>query len=209
MQETIPFLSADKLTTLEGRWLAPKLAGAPVAVLVHHYPPMSNMDHRAIFATFKALRDVGWGVLRYNSRGVGGSAGEFSGGPGEDMDLAGAVAEARARAPLSPLVLIGWSFGAERVLRYMARDASTAATVAVTPNPQAIAANATLPHGPFAAIVAERDQYFDPIETRTAWEQAAEPKTWHLLKWADHFYVTREDEVAQWTVEWLQQALQL
>ena len=71
----------------------------------------------------------------------------------------------------------------------------------------AIYDNAQGSHGPFAAIVAERDQYFDLTETRTAWEQASEPKTWHLLKWADHFYVTREDEVANWTADWLETAL--
>lgn len=206
-QTDITFISADNVTKLEGRWLSPRLAGDPVAVLAHHYPPMSNMDHRAIFATMKALRDAGWGVLRYNSRGVGASAGAFSGGPGEDLDLKGAIAEARRRAPLAALALIGWSFGAERVLKAMAEDAGIAATVAVTPNPVGLVAYAQGAHGPLAAIVAERDQYFDLIETRTAWEAASEPKTWHLLKWADHFYVTREDEVAAWSVEWLNTAL--
>ena len=204
----LTFLSADGRTRLQGRWHAPAQAGGAVAVLAHHYPPMSNMDHRAIFATAKALRAAGWGVLRYNSRGVGESEGEFSGGPGEDLDLQCAIREAREQAPLSPIALIGWSFGAERVLRAMAHDPGIAATVAVTPNPIGIAEHAQGTHAPFAVIVAERDQYFDLIETRTAFEQASEPKTWHLLKWADHFYVTREDEVAAWTVEWLNQSIQ-
>lgn len=205
--QSIKISSAESGLLLEARWQPPARAGGPVAVLAHHYPPMSNMDHRAIFATAKQLRTAGWGTLRYNSRGVGNSAGEFSGGPGEDLDLQGAVQAAREAAPMSPVALIGWSFGAERVLRLMAHAAGIVATVAVTPNPLGIAENALGVHGPFAAIVAERDQYFDLIETRTAFEQASEPKTWHLLKWADHFYVTREDEVASWTVEWLNAAL--
>ena len=205
---TIQFLSSDKTTLLQGRWQAPQTAAKPVAVLAHHYPPMSNMDHRAIFATAKALRAAGWGVLRYNSRGVGESAGEFSGGAGEDHDLDGAIHEARQRAPFAPIALVGWSFGAERVLRAMARNNGIAATVAITPDPQALFAVKGIAHGPLAVIVAERDQYFDLIETRTAWEQVSEPKTWHILKWADHFYVTREEEVADWTVAWLTTAIQ-
>ena len=203
-QESIFFLSADGGTRLEGRWVAPAQPGAAVAVLIHHYPPMSNMDQRAIFATYKELRGRGWGVLRYNSRGVGHSEGEFSGGPGEDLDARGAIAEARRRAPQAPLAVIGWSFGAERALRQMAADPAIAATVAVTPNPVGISENAGGAHGPLLAIVAERDQYFDLIETRTAYEQASEPKSWLLLKWADHFYATREDEVAGATADWLE-----
>lgn len=207
MQTTIHFLSADGSTLLEGKWLAPSQSSQLVAVLAHHFPPMSNMDQRAIFATFKVLRDRGWGVLRYNSRGVGQSQGEFSGGPGEDLDLQAALAEARQRAPQAQICLIGWSFGAQLVLRVMANDPTIRATVAVTPNPVGLQESAQGQHGPLLAIVAERDQFFDLIETRTAFERATEPKSWHLLKWADHYYLTREDEVAQFTVDWLEQAV--
>ncbi len=206
-QHSITFTSADSATLLEGRWVDPAAPGGPVAVLAHHFPPMSNMDQRAIFATYKVLRERGWGILRYNSRGVGHSAGTFSGGAGEDADLQGAVAEARRRAPSSPLALIGWSFGAERVLRQMRHDAAVAATVAVTPKPAGISENATGTHGPLLVLVAERDQFFDLVETRTAFEAASQPKTWQLLKWADHFYLTREDEIARDTVDWLDQQL--
>lgn len=206
-QQSITFFSADRTTSLEGRWVAPAQVGGRVAVLAHHYPPMSNMDQRAIFATYKVLRERGWGILRYNSRGVGHSAGAFSGGMGEDLDLQGAVAEARRLAPTSSLALIGWSFGAERVLRHMRLDATIRATVAVTPKPGALSENASGQHGPLLVIVAERDQFFDLIETRTAFEQTTEPKTWLLLKWADHYYVTREDEVARSSVDWLDEQL--
>ncbi|HEY1012774.1 MAG TPA: hypothetical protein VGE07_08735, partial [Herpetosiphonaceae bacterium] len=74
-QHSVQFLSADQATLLEGRWVDPAEPGGALAVLAHHYPPMSNMDHRAIFATYKVLRERGWGILRYNSRGVGGSQG--------------------------------------------------------------------------------------------------------------------------------------
>ena len=204
-QETITIISADQTTQLEAKWLPPARESGHVAVLAHHYPPQSNMDQRASFATYKVLRDRGWGVLRYNSRGVGKSAGEFSGGAGEILDLAGAIAEVKRRAPHSPLSLIGWSFGAELVLKRMANDPDIVAVVAVTPNPRGILENAQGVHAPFLAIVAERDQYFDPFETRSAFEQASEPKAWHFLKWADHFYVNRDDEVAIATVDWLEQ----
>lgn len=200
------FISADGVTDLEGHWVAPA-PGKAVAVLAHHLPTMSNMHQRAIFATYKVLRARGWGVLRYNSRGVGHSSGEFSGGPGEDLDLQGAIAEARRRAPTAHVALIGWSFGAARVLHQMHTDSTIAATVAVTPDPQAIAQYANGEHGPLLLIVAERDQHFDLDATRTAFERATEPKEWHLLRWSDHFYLTREDEVAELTVDWLDRAL--
>ena len=207
IQEPITFFSADERTLLEGRWLAPAKTGAAVAVLAHHLPTMSNMDQRAIFATFKALRERGWGVLRYNSRGVGGSAGEFSGGAGEDLDMAGAVAEARRRSAASGIALIGWSFGAERVLRLMKADAAIIATVAITPNPVALAENARGQHGPLLVIVAERDELFDLKASRTAFDHASQPKTWLLLAEAEHLYLTREPEVARATVDWLEHSV--
>ena len=204
IQEPITFFSADTITVLEGRWLAPEKDGAAVAVLAHHLPTMSNMDQRAIFSTFKELRGRGWGVLRYNSRGVGGSAGEYSGGAGEDLDLAGAVAEARRRSPNSRIALIGWSFGAERVLRLMKADPAMIAAVAITPNPAALNDNAREQHGPLLVIVAERDELFELEATRIAFDHASEPKTWLLLAEATHLYLTREAEVARATADWLE-----
>ncbi len=82
-----------------------------VAVLCHPHPQHGGtMDNKVVQTLSRALRQLGYTAVRFNFRGVGGSAGEWAQGVGEIDDALAVVAA--VRAPGQPLVLGGFSFGA-------------------------------------------------------------------------------------------------
>ena len=86
--------------------------GAPhgVVVLCHPHPQHGGtMDNKVVQTLARAFVQLGWRSVRFNFRGVGGSAGHWDAGCGE-LDDAAAVAAA-FRDPALPLALGGFSFG--------------------------------------------------------------------------------------------------
>lgn len=84
-----------------------------------------------------AVRDElvgrGYGVVRFNFRGVGDSEGVSLTGVAEVADVDGAVALAALRFPGVPVMLCGWSFGAAVALRYAAIHGDVAACALIAP----------------------------------------------------------------------------
>ncbi len=88
-------------------------AGTPrgVAVVCHPHPQHGGtMDNKVVQTLARAFNQVGHTAVRFNFRGVGGSAGAWAHGPGEVDDALAVIAA--LRAPDLPLVLAGFSFGA-------------------------------------------------------------------------------------------------
>jgi alpha/beta superfamily hydrolase len=82
-----------------------------LAVLAHPHPLFGGtMDNKVVQTMARAFLALGHEVLRFNFRGVGGTAGVHDEGRGEADDLLAVVAHQR-RTDL-PLVLGGFSFGA-------------------------------------------------------------------------------------------------
>ncbi|MCK6424355.1 MAG: alpha/beta hydrolase [Burkholderiaceae bacterium] len=82
-----------------------------LAVLAHPHPLFGGtMDNKVVQTMARALLQLGWRVLRFNFRGVGGSAGTHDEGRGESEDLLAVIAA--QRQPGEALVLGGFSFGA-------------------------------------------------------------------------------------------------
>src|SRR2546421_2198062 len=88
------------------------------AVLCHPHPQYGGtMRSIVISALFDALPAHGVQTLRFNFRGVERSTGAFDEGRGERLDVrAGLRALADALPAGLPLVLAGWSFGADVAL---------------------------------------------------------------------------------------------
>lgn len=88
-------------------------AGAPpqgVAVLCHPHPLHGGtMDNKVVQTLARAFVQMGWRAVRFNFRGVGGSAGSWDDGQGE-VDDALTVIDA-FREPGQRLALGGFSFG--------------------------------------------------------------------------------------------------
>lgn len=88
-------------------------AGTPrgVAVVCHPHPQHGGtMDNKVVQTLARAFTQLGYTAVRFNFRGVGGSAGTWAQGPGEIDDALAVIAA--LRAPEQPLVLAGFSFGA-------------------------------------------------------------------------------------------------
>jgi alpha/beta superfamily hydrolase len=85
---------------------------APVAILCHPHPQYGgSMDDAVLDVAESALVEHGVDCVRFNFRGVGGSAGSFDHGNGETFDLLAVVRWARANKGARPLWLAGYSFG--------------------------------------------------------------------------------------------------
>ena len=108
--------------------------GAPraVAVLAHPLPTAGGTMHtKAVFHAAKALARIDVPVLRFNFRGVGRSAGEFSGGPGEQADVRAALDFMTARyADVQQVWVGGMSFGSWAAMTAAAPDPRTTALIA-------------------------------------------------------------------------------
>ena len=88
----------------------PEGASHGLAVIAHPHPLFGGtMDNKVVQTLARAHVQAGWNTLRFNFRGVGMSSGQHDDGRGEAQDLLSLIDQL---APLGPLALAGFSFGA-------------------------------------------------------------------------------------------------
>ncbi len=81
-----------------------------VAVVAHPHPLFGGtMDNKVVQTVARAFVQCGWRVYRFNFRGVGATEGVYDEGRGELQDLLAVIDQV---APVGPLALAGFSFGA-------------------------------------------------------------------------------------------------
>lgn len=190
-----------ELHTVDGLRLVGELAvpvdRPPVATLICFHPNPTaggSMDaHLLRKAASRLPALAGVAVLRVNTRGTtsqdGTSEGVFDDGNAERYDVAAALDHAEY-ADLPRLWLLGWSFGADLVLRH-GDDLSVEGAFLVSPALRTSAA-ADLQRWarsgtPLVAIVAEHDEYLQPAAARERFsivpqcEVVAVPAARHLM----------------------------
>lgn len=98
---------------LEGIAHVPDSDIRAIAAVAHPLPTMGGtMENKVAVTLAKTFADLGCIVLRFNFRGVAGSAGEFTGGDGEEQDLIAVTRYAQEQFGENlPLLLSGFSFG--------------------------------------------------------------------------------------------------
>ena len=98
--------------------------GLPAAVICHPHPAHhGSMHSKVVHTVYRVLEDRGHPTLRFNFRGVGKSAGTYSGWDGEIGDLAAAAAYARQRAGGGQALWVaGFSFGSWIGLNFALSD---------------------------------------------------------------------------------------
>ena len=189
-------LTADDGFNLEAEQAVPSQPRAKV-VLAHPHPQHGGNMHSLVVSTlFTHLVGSGCAVLRFNFRGVGRSEGEHDFGEGEQLDVRAAVdAMASASDSQCPLVLAGWSFGADLALTCDAPD--LAGWFLVAPPLRVLDAGrfkAAQDPRPKWLAVPERDQFNPPDQAQAAianWTNAEV----HPVGGADHFLVGRTDKL--------------
>ena len=98
---------------LEGLVHVPDDIPCGIAVVAHPLPTMGGtMENKVAVMLAKTFAEMGCVALRFNFRGVGASAGEFTGGDGETEDLIAVARYAQEQfGEELPLLLSGFSFG--------------------------------------------------------------------------------------------------
>lgn len=192
-----PLATADGVE-LEARWDGLD-AAERICIFCHPHPQFGGtMTAPLMRAVTEHLVAAGFGVLRFNFRGVGRSGGIHGGGLGEIADVAAAVAAARRNAGGRPVGVAGWSFGAAAALQWQATNADTAPYAGIAPalNPAApsLPAAAELRPAPRGFIIGDRDQFTSVDEIRVYAESIDATLT--VLSGSDHFFFFREDRVA-------------
>jgi alpha/beta superfamily hydrolase len=99
---------------LEGRYQPPKTRNGRTAIILHPHPQFGGtMNNPIVYELFYMFQQRGFGVLRFNFRGVGRSQGTFDHGHGELSDTAAALDWMQTINPDSRACWIaGFSFGA-------------------------------------------------------------------------------------------------
>ena len=163
---TVRTTIAGPAGTIECAIDAPACAPHGTVVVCHPHPQFGGtMDNKVVQTVARAVVAVGWRAVRFNFRGIGGSAGAWDEGVGE-IDDALAVVEA-FREPA--FMLAGFSFGAyvaSHAAARLAADARTQRMVLVGPSTQ----RQQMPDVPADTLVihGETDDVV-PLEATLAW----------------------------------------
>ena len=165
-------------------------------VLCHPHPQYGGSMHSLVIGElFRELPAHGVACLRFNFRGVEGSGGAWDEGRGERTDVVAAIDALAERIDGgTPLLLAGWSFGADMALS--TDDARAVGWLAIAPplaytaDPDRVGLDARPKH----LVLAERDQVRTPDDVRAAiahWNAT----TVEIVGGADHFFLGRTDRV--------------
>jgi alpha/beta superfamily hydrolase len=171
------------------------------AVVLAHPHPMQGGSMASLVTSelFRLLPLRGLAALRFNFRGVGRSGGEHGHGRAEAADLAAALGAMQEMWPHRPLVLSGWSFGADVSLSLSDERidgwAAIAPPLRVLPVDELAAAAGADPR-PTLLIIPEHDEFRPPESAREAtagWVNT----TIAVVPGADHFLVGRTERAAR------------
>lgn len=197
---------ALRLTTSDGHALEAEVRVPPratAAVLLAHPHPQQGGSMRSLVTSelFRALPGRGLAVLRFNFRGVEGSEGSYGGGVDEQADIVAGLDGLAAWAPGLPVVVAGWSFGADTSLAVV--DDRIDGWCPIAP-PLRI-----LPVDAFAAghdprpkclIVPEHDQFRPPAGVRELTAGWVNTEV-HVIAGGDHFLAGRTGRVVDLLVD--------
>ena len=175
-----------------------------VAVCCHPHPLYGGtMQNKVVHTLARACHDQRVTSVRFNFRGVGGSAGAHDDGAGESED-AGVVADHALRATgASRLWALGFSFGAFVAYRLATlRDASALVTVA-PPVQRFDFTRLPVPRVPWLVAQGDADELVDH-ERVLAWTSELEPAPEvRVLSGAEHFFHGRLTELRSVLGAWL------
>jgi len=184
-----PITIAGPAGALEALWKEPEGEHRGCAVVAHAHPMHGGTMHfKVVFRLARALSRAGFGVMRFNFRGVGGSSGVHDFGRGETNDFLAALDEAQRRAGL-PAIAAGFSFGSTVALAAGEPDARVAALIAAgLPLSRWNFETVERIEKPALLISGERDEFADPAGLASAARSRFTHARLELLAEADHFF---------------------
>jgi alpha/beta superfamily hydrolase len=173
------------------------------AVLAHPHPEYGGtMRARVVHEVARTLTHVGVAVVRFNYRGVGVSAGAFSGGPAEAEDLRSALDVLDLRFPDTPLWAIGYSFGAWLAMTAGAADPRVEVLVGIAPPVEHYDFSSLLASTkPKFFIAGERDEVAPLKAVQRFYARMPEPRELVVIDGADHAFDGKAGEVGDAVVD--------
>ena len=156
-----------------------------------------TMHTKVVYQAAKALSRIGCAVLRFNFRGAGASAGQFTNGPGEMDDFRAALTAISEKYPAVPLWAAGMSFGSWVALTVGAEDPRVSTLVGIAlPISRYDFGAVERSTKPKFFIHGEFDELCPLKEMRAFYARAAEPKELVVIDTADHLFDGKVSEVA-------------
>jgi uncharacterized protein len=200
---TIRFSTEDHVS-LEADLRIPGGAAVAAVVVCHAHPRHGgSKDHPILWAVRADLSARDFVVLGFNFRGVMGSDGTFGGGRTEVRDVAAAVGRAREETD-GPILVCGWSFGANVAVREAVADERVAALalIGLPLDPHDVdipalpgAAELRAFRRPVLVLAGEGDVYCPRPRMDALAQQLPRCET-AVLAGTDHFLWRREKEAA-------------
>ena len=174
---------------------------APTALILHPEPDKrGTMNNRITYATYKLFQARGFGVMRFNFRGVGKSQGHYDYGDGELADAATALDWLQTNFAASPICWIaGFSFGSLIAMQLMMRRPEITSFIALSP--PALTEDFTfLAPCPVSGLIIHGSQnnHIPSFQVEALVEKIAKQKgviiDTAIIKGANHFFSTHLEE---------------
>jgi uncharacterized protein len=171
-------------------------AGNCLGVVCHPHPLYGGtLDNKVVYTLARAFVEMGVPSIRFNFRGVGGSAGSYDEGRGETADALAVIAYGRERWPGAALWLGGFSFGGAVAVRAAAQ---VAPETLVTVSPGITRVDMTgvdSPACPWLIVQGDADDVIEPAAVLDWAHRQSPAPTLHLLPGAGHFFHGRLHEL--------------
>ncbi len=191
---------------LEGLLIpAPSLPDCAGGIVAAPHPLMGgSMDSPVVTEMAFALDKAGVASLRFNWRGVGGSAGAPSGDDADaDVDFAASLAFLRDTVH-GPVLAMGYSFGAATALRATQEAPALRRLVLVAPPPSLIdAALLESFDGPILMVAGDADRFVE-VDVLAQWAAERDGARLEVLEGADHFFMMHLGELRRVLDGWLE-----
>ena len=162
-------------------------------ILCHPHPQYGgDMDHPVVTTAAEAAFQEGFSTLRFNFRGVGESGGSYGEGIGEREDVKAAAdyLHSTLKVNPSPLILVGYSFGAWAGFPVAIQDERFGGMVAIAPPLQIYDFGFLKGCKKKKLFVAGNRDLFCPVSRLEEWyRQLEEPKSLSVIPGADHFFL--------------------
>jgi alpha/beta superfamily hydrolase len=183
---------------LEARVEDPTPGVTPFAcgVVCHPHPLYGGtMQNKVVHTVARAMQELDVPTVRFNFRGVGGSAGQYDAGRGELEDALAVCTWARANWGCEALWLAGFSFGAAVALEAAALARPATLVTVAPPVGRIIVSAVARPPCPWLIVQGDRDELVDVATVRRWSGEFEAPPRLVELAGAEHFFHGRLGEV--------------